>query len=130
MKTTRTLALTTLATAMAFGTALAQDTTPPTSQIPATQQPPTESTMPQTQRDATRTTHGTGHGMKEKPSYADLDTRRDGRVGRADLAAHPKLQEKFADIDTGGDGTISRAEYDAWKARKKDKAHDGNPSQP
>jgi hypothetical protein len=130
MKTTRTLALTTLATAMAFGTAFAQDTTPPTSQIPATQQPPTESTMPQTQADATSSMHGTGHGMKEKPDYADLDTRNDGRVGRADLAAHPKLQEKFGDIDTGGDGTISRAEYHAWKARKKDRARDGNPSEP
>ena len=130
MKTTRTLALTTLATAMAFGTALAQDTTPPTSQTPATQQPPTESTMPQTQHDATRMGHGHEHGMKDKPNYSDLDTRGDGRVARADLAAHPKLQEKFADIDTGGDGTISRAEYDAWKAQKKDKARDGNPSQP
>jgi hypothetical protein len=148
MKTTRTLALTTLATAMAFGTAFAQDTTPPTSQIPATQQPPTQqtptttqqtptsqqtptqSTMPQTQRDATHTAHGREHGMQDKPTYADLDTRGDGQVARADLAAHPKLQEKFTDIDTGGDGTISRTEYDAWKAQKKDKARDGNASQP
>ena len=34
MKTTGTLALTALATAMAFGTAHAQDTTPPTSRPP------------------------------------------------------------------------------------------------
>ena len=130
MKTTRTLALTTLATAMAFGTAFAQDTTPPTSQTPVTQPPPTQTPMPPTQHDATGARHGAEHGMKEKPSYAELDTRGDGRVARTDLAAHPKLQEKFADIDAGGDGTISRSEYDAWKARKKDKARDGNPSQP
>ncbi|MGJ4728078.1 EF-hand domain-containing protein [Luteimonas sp. SDU101] len=130
MKTTRTLALTTLATAMAFGTAFAQDTTPPTSQTPVTQPPPTQTPMPPTRHDATGATHGSEHGMKAKPSYAELDSRGDGRVARADLAAHPKLQEKFADIDAGGDGTISRSEYDAWKARKKDKARDGNPSQP
>jgi hypothetical protein len=130
MKTTGTLALTALATAMAFGTALAQDTTPPTSQTPVTQPPPNEAALPPAQHDATGATHGAEQGMKEKASYAELDTRGDGRVARADLAAHPKLQEKFADIDTGGDGTISRSEYDAWKTRKQDKARVGNPTQP
>lgn len=130
MKTTGTLALAALATAMAFGTALAQDTTPPTSQTPVTEPPPNEEATRPTRHDATGATHGSEHGMKEKPAYAELDARGDGRVARADLATHPKLQEKFADIDTGGDGTISRSEYDAWKARKQDKARDGNPPQP
>ena len=40
------------------------------------------------------------------------------------------LQSAATAEGSGGDGTISRAEYDAWKARKKDKARDGNPSQP
>lgn len=131
MKTTRTLALTALATAMAFGTALAQDTTPPTSQTPVTQPPPDEeAAMPPTQHDATGATDGSEHRMKVQVSYAELDTRGDGQVARTDLAAHPKLQDTFADIDTDGDGTMSRSEYDAWKARKQDKARDGNPTQP
>src|SRR5690606_26111725 len=91
MKTTRTLALTTLATAMALGSAFAQDTTPPTSQTPVTQPPPNEAAMRPTRHDATGATHGSEHGMKEKPSYAELDSRGDGRVARSDLAAHPKL---------------------------------------
>ena len=130
MKTTGTLALTALATAMVFGTALAQDTTPPTSQTPVTQPPPNEEAMPPTRVDATGAMEGSEHGMKTHASYAELDTRGDGQVARADLAAHPKLQEKFADIDTGGDGTISRSEYDAWTARMRDKARDGNPPRP
>lgn len=130
MKTTGTLAPTALATAMAFGTALAQDTTPPTSQIPITQPPPNEAAMPPTQHDATGATDGSEHGMKEQASYAELDMRGDGRVTRADLAAHPELQDNLADIDTDGDGTMSRSEYEAWKARKQDKAGDGNPPQP
>ena len=130
MKTTGTLALTALAMAMAFGTVLAQDTTPPTSQTPVTQPPPNEEAMPPTRHDATGATDGSEQGMKKKPSYAELDTRGDGRVARADLAAHPKLQEKFAHIDTDGDGTLSRSEYDAWTARKQDKARDGTQTQP
>src|SRR5690606_28133050 len=123
-------ALTTLATAMAFGTALAQDTTPPTTQPPPPQQPPTQSTKPPTQHPPPPTTHRREHGMKARPSKHHPQARHDERVTPGHLAEHPKLQEKFGDIDSGGDGTISRAEYDAWKARKKDKARDGNPSQP
>ncbi|TYT26568.1 hypothetical protein FZO89_10020 [Luteimonas viscosa] len=129
MKTTGTLALTALATAMAFGTAFAQDTTPPTSQTPVTQPPPNEEAASSpTQHDATGATHGSEHGTKEKASYAELDTRGDGEVAHTDLAAHPVLQDNFADIDADGDGTMSRSEYDAWKARKE--ARDGNPPQP
>ena len=130
MKTTGTLALTALATAMAFGTALAQDTTPPTSQTPVTEPPPNEAAMRPTLHDAIGATRGSGHGMKQQASYAELDIRGDGQVARADLTAHPELQDNFADIDTGGDGTMSRSEYDAWMARKQDKARDGNPTQP
>ena len=86
--------------------------------------------MPPTRHDATGATDGSEHGMKKKPSYAELDTCGDGRVARADLATHSKLQEKFAHIDADGDGTLSRSEYDAWKAPKQDKARDGNPAQP
>lgn len=130
MKTTGTLALTALATAMAFGTALAQDTTPPTSQTPVTEPPPNEAAMRPTRHDATGATRGSGHGMKQQASYAELDIRGDGQVARADLTAHPELQDNFADIDTGGDGTMSRSEYDAWMARKQDKARNGDPTQP
>ena len=86
--------------------------------------------MPPTRHDATGATHGSGHRMKEKPSYAELDTRGEGRLARADLAAHPELQQKFADIDADGDGTISVSEYDAWMARKQDEVREGRPSRP
>jgi phage terminase large subunit-like protein len=104
MKTIHALALTTLATALAAGTAFAQDPPPPA-------EPQTEQGQPPGME-----THG--HERGEKPSYDELNTRGDDRVTRADLAAHPRLLEKFDDIDAAGDGAISRAEYDAWKARK------------
>lgn len=117
MKTIHTLALTTLATAMAAGTAFAQQPTTPPTDVPQTQQmqPQTQHGQPHAEMDARR------HDSSDKPSYDQLDARGDGRVTRADLAAHPRLLEKFDDIDTAGDGAISRAEYDAWKSQKRDR---------
>ena len=101
MKKTHTLALTTLAAAMAAGTAFAQQpTTPP----PAAQ----PDTMMQARED-------------KKPSYEELNVRGDGRVTRADLSALPRILEKFDDIDSDGDGTISSAEWSAWKSDKDDR---------
>lgn len=110
MKTIHTLALTTLTTAMAAGTAFAQQPTTPPTDVPQTQHG-----QPHAEMDARR------HDTSDKPSYDQLDARGDGRVTRADLAAHPRLLEKFDDIDTAGDGAISRAEYDAWKSQKRDR---------
>lgn len=110
MKIIHTLALTALSTALAAGTAFAQDpqpTTPPTAE-------------PQAAQSHDR------HDKADKPSFDQLDTRGEGSITRADLAAHPKLLEKFDDIDTAGDGSISRAEYEAWKAQKK--SRDGGSS--
>lgn len=101
MKTMHTLALSTLAAAMAAGTAFAQQPTTP---------PPAASPQPMEARD-----------HDKKPSYAEINARGDGRVTRADLSAHPRLLEKFDDIDSDGDGTISNAEYEAWKSEKKDR---------
>ena len=131
MKAIHTLALTTLATAMAAGSAFAQQTTPPTGQTPTQQQTPMQQTPTQQQiptqhgqpQQHGQTQDGRDHAMGDKPSYDELNARRDGRVTRADLAAHPRLLEKFDDIDTAGDGSISRAEYEAWKSRKD---HDRN----
>lgn len=114
MKTIHTLALTTLAAAMAAGTAFAQQPTTPPTGVPQTQQTPPQAEHGQTQAGMEARDH-------DKPSYDELDARGEGRVSRADLAAHPRLLEKFDDIDTAGDGTISRAEYDAWKSQKRDR---------
>jgi uncharacterized iron-regulated membrane protein len=124
MKTIHTLALTTLAAAMAAGTAFAQQPTTPPTGVPQTQQTPPQTQQPHTQHgQAQAGMEARDHGSSDKPSYDELNTRGDGRVTRADLAAHPRLLEKFDDIDTAGDGTISRAEYDAWKSQKRDRDH-------
>ena len=102
MKTIHMLAMTTLAAAMAAGTAFAQQpTTPP----PAS---PPQAAMEARDHD-------------KKPRYDELNVRGDGRVTRADLSAHPKLLENFDEIDTDGDGTISSDEYEAWKSQKRDR---------
>lgn len=105
MKTIHTLAITTLAAAMAAGTAFAQQPTTP---------PPASSPQPmQEARD-----------HDKKPSYEEINVRGDGRVTRADLSAHPRVLEKFDDIDSDGDGTLSSAEWSAWKSDKKDDRSD------
>jgi len=103
MKIVHTLALTALSTALAAGTAFAQDPQPTA-----------------TPEAAMQSHHGhDGHHKEDKPDFDQLDARGTGSLSRADLAAHPKLLEKFDEIDTAGDGSISRAEYEAWKAQKK-----------
>lgn len=103
MKIIHTLALTALSTALAAGTAFAQDPQPTA--------PPTG--VPQAEMQS----HDR-HDKADKPSFDQLDTSGAGSISRADLAAHPKLLEKFDEIDTAGDGSISRAEYEAWKSQK------------
>ena len=44
------------------------------------------------------------------------DTDRDGRISRAEAAAHPRLAENFDRIDTNGDGFLTKEEMTA--ARK------------
>lgn len=114
MKTIHTLALTTLAAAMAAGSAFAQQPTTP---------PPAEQPQPQ----YTQPAEGMERGDRDsKPSYQELNVRGDGRVTRDDLAGHPKLLEKFDDIDARGDGTISQDEYETWKSQKKDRDNGGS----
>lgn len=140
MKTIHTLALTTLAAAMAAGSAYAQQppATPPTAHPPVEQAQPMPQTDPMQQTETLPPTppptdvgqppgmEPRGHDMDKKPSYDELNTRADDRLTRDDLAAHPRLLEKFDDIDTAGDGVISRAEYDAWMSKKKDKKDHGD----
>ena len=42
-----------------------------------------------------------------------IDTDGDGRISRAEAAAHPKLAQNFDRIDTNGDGFLSKDELRA-----------------
>lgn len=48
-----------------------------------------------------------------------IDTDRDGRISRAEAAAHPKLANHFDRIDTNGDGYLSKDELMAAHAAHK-----------
>ncbi|WP_187471117.1 hypothetical protein [Luteimonas viscosa] len=149
MKPIHALALTTLSTAMAAATALAQQPANPAADPPQTQQarplaqptrPLTQPTRPLNQptRPLVQPTRppapynrppgqsGQPPGMPARdagndrtPGYAELNARGDGNVTRADLSAHSQLRERFDEIDTARDGSISRAEYETWKSKTK-----------
>jgi len=57
-----------------------------------------------------------GHDKIKARQMAKNDTDRDGRISRAEAAAHPRLAENFDRIDTNGDGFLSKEELMA--ARK------------
>ena len=50
------------------------------------------------------------HEKMQARHLARIDTDRDGRISRAEAAAHPRLAENFDRIDTNGDGFLSKEE--------------------
>ena len=51
-----------------------------------------------------------------RPAFDALDTNKDSRLGRDEVAASTTLAEGFARYDRDGDGTLTRAEYEDYVA--------------
>lgn len=51
-----------------------------------------------------------------RPAFDALDTNRDSRLGRDEVAASTALASDFEQYDRDGDGTLTRAEYEDYVA--------------
>jgi hypothetical protein len=57
-----------------------------------------------------------GTSTEIRPAFDTLDTNRDSRLGREEVAASAALATDFARYDRDGDGTLTRAEYEDYVA--------------
>ncbi len=54
--------------------------------------------------------------LHEYPSFADLDTNKDGTLTKAELPSAHALYQRFGSYDGDGDRKPSRSEFDAYVA--------------
>lgn len=52
-----------------------------------------------------------GHGGASTMNFTKLDQDGDGRISKAEAAAHPGLADQFQRLDTDGDGQLQKGEF-------------------